>query len=72
MLMMRGGPRGGGGLSMFGKSRARRYEPTEQRTTFADIAGIDEATEELAEVVDFLRNPDRTVRWARSSRGACC
>ncbi len=59
VFMMRGGSRGGGGLSMFGKSRARRYEPTEQRTTFADVAGIDEATEELAEVVDFLRNPDR-------------
>ena len=57
-LMMRGG-RGAGGLSMFGKSKARRYEPTEQQTTFADIAGIDEATDELAEVVDFLRNPDR-------------
>ena len=43
----------------FGKARARRYERDDQRTTFADVAGIDEATEDLEEVVDFLRNPDR-------------
>ena len=49
----------GGGLSTFGKARARRYERDEQRTTFADVAGIDEATEDLAEVVDFLKDPDR-------------
>ena len=70
-LMMRGG-RGAGGLSMFGKSKARRYEPTEQQTTFADIAGIDEATDELAEVVDFLRNPDRYRALGAASRRACC
>jgi len=59
-MFMRGGTRGlGGGLSTFGKARARRYERDDQRTTFADVAGIDEATEDLEEVVDFLRNPDR-------------
>jgi cell division protease FtsH len=55
----------GGGAGMFGgfgSSRARRYEATEERTTFGDVAGIDEATEELAEVVDFLRHPDRYRR----------
>ncbi len=59
------GAGGGGGAGMFGgfgSSRARRYEATEERTTFGDVAGIDEATEELAEVVDFLRHPDRYRR----------
>ena len=45
-------------------SKARRYDATHQRTTFADVAGIDEATEELAEVVDFLKHPDAIAVWA--------
>jgi cell division protease FtsH len=49
----------GGVLGSFGRSGARRYEHSAQRTTFKDVAGIDEAEEELIEVVDFLRNPDR-------------
>src|SRR5207247_10506197 len=44
-----------GMLGAFGRSRARRYQPTEARVTFADVAGIDEAKEELTEIVDFLR-----------------
>lgn len=52
----------GGMLGAIGRSKARRHEANEQRTTFADVAGIDEATEELAEVVDFLKNPDRYRR----------
>ncbi|HTX30391.1 MAG TPA: ATP-dependent zinc metalloprotease FtsH [Solirubrobacteraceae bacterium] len=63
VMIMRGLGRGlsagAGGMSAFGKAKARRYEPSEQRTTFQDVAGIDEATEDLAEVVDFLRHPDR-------------
>jgi cell division protease FtsH len=51
---------GAAGLGGFGRSRARRYEPeTGRRTTFADVAGIDEVEDEVAEIVDFLRNPDR-------------
>ena len=51
---------GGGGLGSFTRSRARRYDTAlSQGVTFADVAGIDEAKEELAEVVDFLRNPAR-------------
>src|SRR6185295_15655981 len=46
-------------LGSFGRSNARRYSPGGGRVTFADVAGIDEAKEELAEVVDFLRKPDR-------------
>jgi cell division protease FtsH len=49
-------------LGSFGRSRARRYAPTGDPVTFADVAGIDEAKEELAEIVDFLRNPDRYRR----------
>ena len=53
---------GGGVLGQFGRSGARRYEHSSQRTTFKDVAGIDEAEEELIEVVDFLRNPQRYRR----------
>ena len=49
----------GGGIAGFGRSRAKRYEHSEQRVTFADVAGIDEAEEELEEIVDFLKHPDR-------------
>ena len=59
-LMRRAG--GGGGFGGVGRSKARRYDASAQRTTFADVAGIDEATEELGEVVDFLRHPDRYRR----------
>jgi cell division protease FtsH len=51
-----------GGLGGLGRSRAKRYEHSEQRTTFADVAGIDEVKEELAEIVEFLRAPDRFRR----------
>jgi cell division protease FtsH len=58
-----GGVGGAGALGGFGRSRARRYEPeTGRRTTFADVAGIDEVEDEVAEIVDFLRNPDRYQR----------
>jgi cell division protease FtsH len=46
-------------LGNFGRSRARRYEPSGDRVTFADVAGIDEAKTELSEVVDFLRHPEK-------------
>jgi cell division protease FtsH len=49
-------------LGSFGRARARRYEPSGDRVTFADVAGIEEAKAELAEVVDFLRNPDKYRR----------
>ena len=55
--------RAGGGpmsaLGAFGRSRARRAESGEQKITFDDVAGIDEAKAELAEVVDFLKTPER-------------
>jgi cell division protease FtsH len=54
-----GGP---GGLMSFGRSRARRVEASEQPVTFKDVAGIDEAKDELTEIVDFLKNPDKYLR----------
>jgi cell division protease FtsH len=41
----------------FGKSKARRYDKTKDKITFADVAGSEEEKEELKEVVDFLKNP---------------
>jgi cell division protease FtsH len=52
----------GAGMESMGKSRARRYEASEQRATFADVAGIDEAKAELSEIVDFLRSPEKYRR----------
>jgi len=49
----------GGGMSGLGRSRAKRYDASDQRTTFADVAGIEEAEQDLMEVVDFLRDPLR-------------
>jgi cell division protease FtsH len=49
-------------LGSFGRSRARRFEPSGDKVTFADVAGIEEAKEELTEVVDFLRNPEKYGR----------
>ncbi len=50
---------GGGKVMQFGKSRARLYLDEKKRTTFKDVAGIDEVIEELAEVVDFLKTPKK-------------
>jgi cell division protease FtsH len=61
----------GGVLGGFGRSTARRAEKGEQlRVTFDDVAGIDEAEQELVEIVDFLKNPQRyTKLGARIPRG---
>jgi cell division protease FtsH len=57
-------------LGAFGRSRARRYEPSGDKVTFADVAGIEEVEDELREVVDFLRNPDKYRKLgARIPRG---
>jgi len=61
---------GGGVLGQFGRSRARRVEPSAQMVTFEDVAGIEEAKQELLEIVDFLRNPDKYRKLgARIPRG---
>ncbi len=61
---------GAGGLMSFGRSRARRVEPADQHITFEDVAGIEEAKEELHEIVDFLKTPDKYLKLgARIPRG---
>ncbi|MFC0179508.1 ATP-dependent zinc metalloprotease FtsH [Thorsellia kenyensis] len=57
MRQMQGG--GGRGAMSFGKSKARMLTPDQIKTTFADVAGCDEAKEDVKEVVDFLREPTR-------------
>ncbi|HKG19401.1 MAG TPA: ATP-dependent zinc metalloprotease FtsH, partial [Candidatus Limnocylindrales bacterium] len=49
-------------LGSFGRSRARRYQPSGDKVTFDDVAGIEEAEAELTEVVDFLRHPEKYQR----------
>jgi cell division protease FtsH len=51
-----------GGIGGLGRSRAKRYEQNDKRTTFDDVAGIEDAEEELVEIVDFLRDPTRYRR----------
>jgi len=52
----------GGILGAFGQSKARLYDPERPGTTFADVAGIDEVKQELEELVDFLREPQKYER----------
>jgi cell division protease FtsH len=61
ILLMRrmGGGVGGSNLMGFGKSRARRVEPDAPKIGFADVAGVDEAVEELQEIKEFLAEPKR-------------
>ncbi len=50
---------GGGGAMAFGKSKAKMTDPSKTTVTFMDVAGADEEKEELKEVVDFLKHPDK-------------
>ena len=61
MRQMQGGGKGGGALS-FGKSKARMLSEDQVKTTFADVAGVEEAKEEVGELVDFLRDPRKFQR----------
>ena len=57
MRQMQGG--GKGGAFSFGKSKARMMDETNNTVTFADVAGCDEAKEEVGEIVDFLKDPTK-------------
>jgi len=58
MYLQRRSQQGPGGIFGYGKSRARLLTEDKIKITFNDVAGIDEAKEELEEIVDFLKNPD--------------
>ncbi|MGR9100203.1 MAG: ATP-dependent metallopeptidase FtsH/Yme1/Tma family protein, partial [Gammaproteobacteria bacterium] len=59
MRQMQGGGAGGRGAMSFGKSKARMLEEDQVKVTFADVAGVEEAKEEVVEMVDFLRDPGK-------------
>jgi cell division protease FtsH len=63
-LFRRFSPRGGGlgGMGGLGRAKAARSDPGTVQVSFDDVAGIDEVKEELAEIVDFLRDPERYQR----------
>lgn len=67
--MTGGGGKGfGGGMMGMGKSKARRFDQeTDKKVTFDDVAGIDEAENELVEIVDFLKNPEKYTRLGGSA-----
>ncbi|WP_460139528.1 ATP-dependent zinc metalloprotease FtsH [Pseudomonas aeruginosa] len=62
MRQMQGGGGGRGGPMSFGKSKARLLSEDQVKTTFADVAGCDEAKEEVSELVEFLRDPGKFQR----------
>jgi cell division protease FtsH len=59
MRQMQGGGAGGRGAMSFGKSRAKLQGEDQVKVTFADVAGVEEAKEEVGELVEFLRNPGK-------------
>lgn len=62
MRQMQGGAGGKGGPMSFGKSKAKLLGEDQIKTTFADVAGVDEAKEEVGELVEFLRDPSKFQR----------
>jgi len=70
IFIMRQAQAGGGQAMAFGRSRAKRIAGNTARVTFDDVAGVDEAKLELAEIVDFLKNPKKySTLGARIPKG---
>ena len=74
ILLSRRMQTGGSGLASFGRSKARRVAPDSPKITFRDVAGVDEAVEELHEIKEFLENPKKFqalgARIPKDERGA--
>ena len=70
VFIMRQAQSGGNQAMSFGRSRAKRISNAAQRVTFDDVAGVDEAKQELVEIVDFLKNPKKySALGARIPKG---
>ena len=61
-----------GGVMSFARSRAKIYADDDVKVSFADVAGVDEAEEELREIVEFLKTPKKYTSIGGGFRRACC
>ncbi len=65
MMRRNSDPLGGGMMGNFIRSQAKRFQPSDQRTTFEDVAALEQAKIELQEIVEFLKNPGKFERLGR-------
>ncbi len=72
IFMMRQMQSGGNKALSFGKSRARLHSSQQKKVTFKDVAGVEEAKEELAEIIEFLREHRSSRSWVAGFPKASC